>query len=572
MSHSNHGSVASATSDARLLPRIEEYLNSLPDMDAAAAASSASSAPPAVVSIASVVQHLRTKYAADYNYTNRKQNKKFKKSVEKLCEKMRNDAMNAMGGGHGVATITSAAASDDDNDGDEDGVEMRDVKHADDVIILSSSVAPPVLPAAAVSSSVMDRSSSAPAAAGPNTPSAATAAASNNKRRRLESGAHAPGGTHETVPPVPAASSSAATAMSVSSVEGSDSSSDEDESAAAAAASGDIEFIEHEAKNIVNSSLRNLYSRRISTGGSAATTDSTAPSPAASPSSSNLTTVAATPNSQQKRARQSSSSAANEKIQYTQNSKKPLSAKKRANRNHPVSLPSVHFQTNSTGPDDPSIGQPASAGGGGDGSNWHPEIQYPTSSYADLGGIEQILQDIHELIEYPLSHPEIYTHLGIQPPRGILLHGPAGCGKTLLAHCIAGELGVPFLKISAPEVVSGMSGESEAKLRTLFADALRHAPCIIFIDEIDAITPKRATAQREMERRIVAQLLTCMDSLNSNAAATVPNAEKSEQEDEGDDDKKNATPASDPNKIVIVIGATNRPDAIDAALRRGWSL
>jgi ribosome biogenesis ATPase len=161
----------------------------------------------------------------------------------------------------------------------------------------------------------------------------------------------------------------------------------------------------------------------------------------------------------------------------------------------------------------------------------------PTVRYSDLGGIEGILQDVREIIERPLTHPEIFEWLGTQMPRGVLLHGPPGCGKTQLATAIAGELGVSFLQISAPEVVSGMSGESEAKIRQLFQDAKARAPAIIFIDEIDAITPKRETAAREMERRIVAQLLTCMDELEGG----VP---------------------------VMVIGATNRPDALDQALRR----
>eukprot|EP00742_Colponemidia_sp_Colp-10_P009527 GILJ01010394.1.p1 GENE.GILJ01010394.1~~GILJ01010394.1.p1 ORF type:complete len:911 (+),score=157.01 GILJ01010394.1:68-2800(+) len=162
-------------------------------------------------------------------------------------------------------------------------------------------------------------------------------------------------------------------------------------------------------------------------------------------------------------------------------------------------------------------------------------------TFADIGGVEAILQDIRELIEYPLLHPELFTHLGVEPPRGILLHGPPGSGKTMLANAIAGELQVPFFKIAAPEIVSGMSGESEAKLRGLFQEAVAAAPSLIFIDEIDAITPKRETAQREMERRIVAQLLSCMDEL------TLRNTN---------------------NKAVLVIGATNRPDAIDLALRR----
>lgn len=114
----------------------------------------------------------------------------------------------------------------------------------------------------------------------------------------------------------------------------------------------------------------------------------------------------------------------------------------------------------------------------------------------------------------------------------------------MLAHAVAGELGVNFLKISAPEIVSGMSGESEAKVRQLFADAVAQAPCLIFLDEIDAITPKRENAQREMERRIVAQLLTCMDSLSNEYSL-----------------KNGFAP-------VLVIGATNRPDSLDSALRR----
>jgi ribosome biogenesis ATPase len=165
----------------------------------------------------------------------------------------------------------------------------------------------------------------------------------------------------------------------------------------------------------------------------------------------------------------------------------------------------------------------------------------PSIRYKDIAGIDNCLKDIKEIIEFPMTHPEIYVHLGVEPPRGVLLHGAPGCGKTSLAMAIAGELDLPFIKISATEVVSGMSGESEAKIRELFQEAKTLAPCLIFIDEIDAISPKRETAQREMERRIVAQLLTSMDELSF----------------------KNLD-----NKPVIVIGATNRPDALDPALRR----
>ncbi|KAJ3510689.1 hypothetical protein NLJ89_g4529 [Agrocybe chaxingu] len=165
----------------------------------------------------------------------------------------------------------------------------------------------------------------------------------------------------------------------------------------------------------------------------------------------------------------------------------------------------------------------------------------PTTRLSDLGGVEACAEKMLELVAMPICHPEIYLHTGVQPPRGVLLHGPPGCGKTLLAHAIAGELGVPFISISAPSIVSGMSGESEKTLRDTFEEAKRVAPCLLFIDEIDAITPKRESAQREMERRIVAQFLTCMDDMSW---------EKND------------------NKPVIVIGATNRPDSLDAALRR----
>jgi ribosome biogenesis ATPase len=122
----------------------------------------------------------------------------------------------------------------------------------------------------------------------------------------------------------------------------------------------------------------------------------------------------------------------------------------------------------------------------------------PGMRLSDMGGIDECIEQIMELIGMPLKHPEIYLHLGIAPPRGILLHGPAGCGKTMLANAIASQVGVPFFSISAPSIVSGMSGESEKKIRQVFEQARDFAPCLLFIDEIDAITPKRETAQREM--------------------------------------------------------------------------
>uniref|UniRef100_A0A8C5B8L5 AAA+ ATPase domain-containing protein n=1 Tax=Gadus morhua TaxID=8049 RepID=A0A8C5B8L5_GADMO len=168
-----------------------------------------------------------------------------------------------------------------------------------------------------------------------------------------------------------------------------------------------------------------------------------------------------------------------------------------------------------------------------------PELQYPTLKFEDVGGNENTLTEVCKLLIH-MRHPEVYQQLGVVPPRGFLLHGPPGCGKTLLAQAVAGEMELPMLKVSAPELVSGVSGESEQKLRELFEQAVTSAPCILFIDEIDAITPKREVASKDMERRIVAQLLTCMDDLNS-LEVTVQ---------------------------VLVIGATNRPDSLDPALRR----
>ncbi|CAI5502140.1 unnamed protein product, partial [Closterium sp. Naga37s-1] len=352
--------------------------------------------------------------------------------------------------------------------------------------------------------------------------------------------------------------------------------------------------------------------------------------------------------------------------------------------------------------------------------------------FADFGGIDGVVEQVRELILYPLAHPELYAWLGVEPPRGVLLHGPpgcgktmlahaiareagvpffkvaapeivsgmsgkegakqvistplkqqqrvlqhgpsgcgktmlahaiareagvpffkiaapeivsgmsgksrvglnhvgatfapefskvapsrvgskalnlnarlaysrvvmwfrgwpSGCGKTMLAHAIAREAGVPFFKIAAPEVVSGMSGESEAKLRSLFSSAERAAPAILFIDEIDAITPKRETAQREMERRIVAQLLTCLDDLQSSPDASagggdgekagdgreeekekeqgkgMEETEKDQEEREREREEREKERRRKLKGHVVVIGATNRPDSLDPALRR----
>jgi transitional endoplasmic reticulum ATPase len=157
--------------------------------------------------------------------------------------------------------------------------------------------------------------------------------------------------------------------------------------------------------------------------------------------------------------------------------------------------------------------------------------------YDDIGGCRKQLSQIREMIELPLRHPALFKNLGIKPPRGVLLYGPPGCGKTLMARAIANETGAFFFLINGPEIMSKMAGEAEGNLRKAFEEAEKNAPAIIFIDEIDSIAPKRDKVQGEVERRIVSQLLTLMDGLKSRGQ-------------------------------VIVIGATNRPNSIDGALRR----
>ncbi|RDX65395.1 Cell division control protein 48-like C, partial [Mucuna pruriens] len=157
--------------------------------------------------------------------------------------------------------------------------------------------------------------------------------------------------------------------------------------------------------------------------------------------------------------------------------------------------------------------------------------------FRDFGGMKEVLEELKMGVFLPLCHPQLPKDLGVRPIAGILLYGPPGCGKTRLARAIANECALPFYEISATEVVSGVSGESEENIRELFFKAYRTAPCIVFIDEIDAIASKRENLQREMDKRIVAQLITCMDQSNMPGH-------------------------------VLVIGATNRPDAIDPALRR----
>ena len=157
--------------------------------------------------------------------------------------------------------------------------------------------------------------------------------------------------------------------------------------------------------------------------------------------------------------------------------------------------------------------------------------------YDDIGGCKKQMGQIREMIELPLRHPQLFKVLGVKPPRGVLLYGPPGSGKTLIARAVANETGAHCIVINGPEVMSKMAGESEANLRRAFEEAEKAAPAIIFIDEIDAIAPKRDKTNGEVERRVVSQLLTLMDGLKSRGQ-------------------------------VVVIGATNRPNSIDPALRR----
>ncbi|PWT74847.1 MAG: AAA family ATPase [Chloroflexi bacterium] len=158
-------------------------------------------------------------------------------------------------------------------------------------------------------------------------------------------------------------------------------------------------------------------------------------------------------------------------------------------------------------------------------------------TYEDVGGLGRELQHVRELIELPLKHPELFDRLGIEAPKGVLLYGPPGTGKTLIARAVASESSARFFSISGPEIIDKFYGESEAQLRRVFTDAQKSAPSVIFLDEIDAIAPKRSEVWGEVEKRVVGQLLTLMDGLRARGQ-------------------------------VIVVGATNRQDALDPALRR----
>jgi transitional endoplasmic reticulum ATPase len=166
-----------------------------------------------------------------------------------------------------------------------------------------------------------------------------------------------------------------------------------------------------------------------------------------------------------------------------------------------------------------------------------PERPVPSVVYEDIGGLKSVIVKVREMIELPLKHPELFDRLGIDPPKGVLLHGPPGTGKTMLAKAVANESDAYFISLNGPEIMSKYYGESEKALRDLFEEAEKNTPAIIFLDELDSIAPKRGEVTGEVERRVVAQLLSLMDGLKER-------------------------------KNVIVIGSTNRPEALDMALRR----
>ncbi|RMD57995.1 AAA family ATPase [Candidatus Woesearchaeota archaeon] len=165
------------------------------------------------------------------------------------------------------------------------------------------------------------------------------------------------------------------------------------------------------------------------------------------------------------------------------------------------------------------------------------EDAFPEVTYEDIGGLEEEITKVREMVELPLKHPEVFERLGIEPPKGVLLHGPPGTGKTLLAKAVANETNAHFISINGPEIMSKYYGQSEENLRKKFEEAEKNAPSIIFIDEVDAIATKREETRGEVERRVVAQLLTLMDGLKSRGR-------------------------------VVVIAATNVPNTLDPALRR----
>lgn len=210
----------------------------------------------------------------------------------------------------------------------------------------------------------------------------------------------------------------------------------------------------------------------------------------------------------------------------------------------------------------------------------------PLLRLKDLAGIESILSQVRELVFYPVQYPDLYQMLGVQPPCGLLLRGPSGCGKTSLACAIAGELGLPFFKASGPELIGGASGESESRIRDLFAAATAAAPSILFLDNIDVIAAKYEAGQsRGMDRRIIAQLLDCVDAVSllgqgpaqgqraEGDDPSPPTADTKTGNIPSDINARNASnqPISPPAGPVILLAGTNKPDSLDSCVRGRFS-
>lgn len=216
-----------------------------------------------------------------------------------------------------------------------------------------------------------------------------------------------------------------------------------------------------------------------------------------------------------------------ETIQQEQQQQQQVSKKRKINSNPAPSLALIRSMPTASGSKKTSASKKEFA------------AKTSTLSFADVGGVDKILKELCELLLH-LKHPELYEHIGLTAPRGFLLHGPPGSGKTLLAQAIAGQLKVPLIEVAATELVAGISGESEERIREVFEKAASVAPCVLFIDEVDVISANRNNAQKDLERRIVSQLLSSLDGLGQ-----MVNGNK-----------------------VVVVGATNRADTLDPALRR----
>ena len=265
---------------------------------------------------------------------------------------------------------------------------------------------------------------------------------------------------------------------------------------------------------------------------------------------------------------------------------------KKANKTLKNSNSSSSSSSSSSGVNNPSDNQIKVIHGMIDGMATKSEkflVDRPTARLSDLAGIKPIMENIGEIIFYPVYFPRFYSDLGVLPPCGLLLNGPSGCGKTHLGLAIAGELGLPFFKVTGPELIGGTSGESEQLIKELFKSALSQAPSVIFLDAIDVIAMRREASQsRGMDRRIIAQLFDCMDEIANSFSQTLnitepadattfalidsqsnpypPQTESSTEEVTSSHHQQQQQQQQQP-KIVILIAATSRPDLLDPGVR-----